>query len=193
MDALCSEATATCAPGEVRFQIYLRQGGGAWQPRGEVCLGPDERPTTVADIGRAVREQVLSLLPDANPSFQPRQGGIVNLPTLFAAGEPQEMSTRSFDVLGFAVVVHAQARWEWSFDDGVVRDFAVPGGAYPNQDVSFTYTDPGPRQVSVTTFWRAQFTVDGAGPYDVPGPEISKTAGPFQVPVREAHAELIGG
>ena len=59
--------------------------------------------------------------------------------------------------------------------------------------VAYTYADPGGRQVTVTTYWRASFTVNGEGPFQVPGAELSKTAGPIAVPVREARSELIGG
>ena len=45
----------------------------------------------------------------------------------------------------------------------------------------------------MTTYWDASFTVDGDGPFQVPGAEISKTSGPITVPVREANSELIGG
>jgi len=91
------------------------------------------------------------------------------------------------------VVVTASARWEWTFDRGVSEPFTEPGGGYPNQSVSYTYTGPGDRRVSVTTFWKAQFTVDGDGPFAVPGPELTKTAGPVTVPVRSARSELVGG
>jgi hypothetical protein len=118
---------------------------------------------------------------------------LVNLPTIFAAGEPGSITTESFDVLGFSVVVTATARWEWTFDDGVTQPFTKPGGAYPNDDVAYTYADPGGRRVSVTTYWDASFSVDGDGPFQVPGAEISKTAGPIDVPVREARSQLVAG
>jgi hypothetical protein len=193
-DALCAGATVGCPnPGDLRFRVYLRRGAGPWILQGTVCLGPTDRPTTVTDIGAVVRERVVNYLPDAHPSFQPRAGGIVNLPTLFAAGEPPTLRTAAFDVLGFTVVVTATARWQWTFDPGVTETFSVPGGGYPDRSVSHTYAGPGQRQVSVTTSWRAQFTVNGEGPFAVPGPELTKTAGPFAVPVRAAHSELVGG
>ena len=136
---------------------------------------------------------MVNYLPDAAPSFQPAQGGVVNLPTIFAAGEPASIQTESFDVLGFTVVVTAKARWEWTFDHGVTKPFDKPGGAYPNDDVAYTYGDAGGRDVSVTTYWDASFTLDGDGPFQVPGAEISKTAGPITVPVRQAKSELVGG
>jgi hypothetical protein len=191
---ICAGALVGCTePGAIRYRVYMRRGGGPWMLQGSVCLGPGEAPTTVTDVGAAVRERVVNYLPDAHPSFQPKAGGIVNLPTLFAAGEPKSLTTEAFDVLGFSIVVTAQARWVWTFDEGVTKAFAEPGGGYPDRSVAHTYDGPGARAVSVTTFWRAQFTVDGDGPFPVPGPELSKTAGPVQVGVREARSELIGG
>ena len=188
----CLGAGIACTrPGDIQFKVFMRRGAGPWVLQGTVCLGPGERPASVPDVGEAVRVEVVKYLPDARPSFQPANGGLVNLATVFAAGEPASIRTESFDVLGFTVVVTAQARWEWTFDEGVVAGVDSPGGAYPDMSVAHTYTEPGTRRVSVTTFWRAQFTLDGAGPFAVPGPEISKTAGPFDVPVREARAELV--
>jgi hypothetical protein len=136
---------------------------------------------------------VVTYLPDAAPSFQPAQGGLVNLPTIFAAGEPESVTTEPFQVLGFTVVVTATAHWDWTFDRGVEQGFDKPGGAYPNDDVSYTYASAGDRDVSLTTTWDATFTIDGGGPYPVPAPAITKTVGPIPVPVREAHSALVGG
>lgn len=193
-DALCLGATESCAdPAAIRYRVYMRIPPGPWQLVDTVCLGPGQRPASVADVGEIVRERVVNYLPDAEPSFQPAQGGLVNLPTIFAAGEPASIRTDSFDVLGFEVVVTATARWEWAFDQGVTESFTEPGGPYPDQSVSWTYARPGDRDVTVTTYWKASFTVNGDGPFAVPGPEISKTAGPLAVPVREARSQLVGG
>ncbi|MDQ1604017.1 MAG: hypothetical protein QOE01_1862 [Actinomycetota bacterium] len=192
-NVMCTGAAAGCPDAlDVLFRVYLRHGDGPWRLQGNVCLGPGDRPATVSDVGQAIRDRVVRYLPDAAPTFQPASGGLVNLPTLFAAGEPRTMTTRPFDVLGFSVVVMAHARWEWTFDHGIAKVFDQPGGAYPDQSVSYTYAGPGERDVSVTTYWSARFTVNGAGPFAVPGGEIAKTAGPIAVPVREAHSQLVG-
>ncbi len=193
--ALCLGAVASCTdPAAIRYRVYFRPSPNApWQMIETICLGPGERPASVADVGEAVRERVVTYLPDAAPSFQPVEGGIVNLPTIFAAGEPESIRTEPFDVLGFQVVVTATARWEWTFEPGTTQEFTVPGGPYPDDSVSYTYAGPGARDVTVTTYWKASFTVDGQGPFAVPGPEISKTAGPIAVPVRSARSQLIGG
>jgi len=192
--SMCAGGANGCAAaGDIRYRVYLRIPPAPWQLVDTVCLGPGERPVSVADIGAAVRERVVNYLPDAAPSFQPVSGGLVNLPTIFAAGEPGSIRTEEFDVLGFRVVVTATARWEWTFDRGVTEAFTEPGGAYPDRSVSYTYAGSGPRTVSVTTYWEAEFTVDGDGPFAVPGGEISKTAAPLDVPVRQAGSELVGG
>jgi hypothetical protein len=192
-DAMCQAAATACTAPAVRYRVYLRHPGDPWQLVDTVCLGPDQKPASVADVGQLVRERVVNLLPDAAPSFQPADGGLVNLPTLFAAGQPRTFTTRSFDVLGFTVVVTATAHWDWTFEPGVTQGFDLPGGGYPDTDVSYTYAAPGTRGVVLTTSWDARFTVDGDGPFQVPGPQITKTVGPVQVPVREAHSVLVGG
>jgi hypothetical protein len=54
--AMCMGAVATCTdPAAVRFRVYMRQGGGPWVIQGTVCLGPNDRPATVADVGQAIR------------------------------------------------------------------------------------------------------------------------------------------
>lgn len=189
---LCQGALVGCAkPDQLRYRVYLRRGNGPWVLQGSVCIGPGQNAPPATDIGAEIRARVVSYLPDAHPTFQPRAGGIVNLPTLFAAGEPTTMTTEPFDVLDFSVVVTATARWRWTFEPGVTEGFAVPGGSYPNTSVSHTYLRPGSRAVRLTTYWRAQYTVDGQGPFPVPGPELTKTVGPVTVPVRSAHSQLV--
>lgn len=190
----CLGASTGCAKtGEMRFRVYMRKAGGPWMLQGSVCLGAGAQPASVADVGAAVRAEVVKYLPDARPTFQPADGGIVNLPTIFAAGEPRTITTEAFDVLGFTVVVTARARWEWTFDEAETKTFDDPGGSYPDMSVSHTYDTPGTRRVTVTTFWRGTFTLNGDGPFVVPGPEISKTSAPIDVRVRESHAELVAG
>ena len=192
-DAACYNAVISCTAPAVQYRVYMRHVGEPWALIDTVCLGPGQKPASVADVGELVRERVVNYLPDASPSFQPAQGALVNLPTIFAAGEPASITTDPFDVLGFTIVVTANAHWDWTFEDGVTESFDQPGGGYPNDAVTYIYRDVGGRQVSVTTSWDATFTVDGDGPFQVPGGVITKTAGPLAVPVRQAAAELVGG
>ena len=66
----------------------------------------------------------------------------------------------------------------------------APGGPWPDLSVAHTYRTPGTRQVWVSTRWQCEFSVDGRGPFPVPG-QVTMTSEPITVPVREAHAELV--
>jgi len=190
---LCLGATVGCAVGEVRFDLFLRRPGETdFSLVGSVCLGSGGL-TTPEDIAAAVRDRFIEYLPDANPSYQPPDGAIVNLATIFDSGQPKNIGEKSFDLLGFDVVVTAEATWRWRFDVGVEEEFDEPGGKYPDKSVTYTYTTTGTREVTVTTTWGGQFTVDGFGPFEITGPPITQTAPPLTVPVREAESELIDG
>src|ERR1044072_4019798 len=176
-DFMCMNAAQACPPPGIFYTVYLRHGTGPWETVDTICLGPGEGPVPAADVADKVREVVVTYLPDAAPSFQPAQGGLVNLPTIFAAGEPEAVTTEPFQVLGFTVVVTATAHWDWTFDRGVQQGFDKPGGAYPNDDVSYTYASVGDRDVSLTTTWDATFTIDGGGPSPVPAAAVRQTVG----------------
>src|SRR5262249_50426889 len=156
-----------------------------------VCLGQGERPATVADIGQAVRDRVVSFLPRAHPSFQPATGGLVNLPTVFAAGQSRRFRTKPFDLIAFSVVVRATASWDWHFEPAAPERFSKPSGGWPDTSVTHTSLTAGHRPVTVTTHWRCSYTVDGRGPYLVPGGDLSMDSPSITVPIREAHAELV--
>ena len=130
-------------------------------------------------------------LPAMRPSFQPAGRGIVNIPVLFAAGQPETIGRPAFALGGFRVELEARASWRWDFGDGTSGVFTVPGGGWPDTSVAHTYLRQADCQVNVTATWVGQFWVDGAGPFEVTGPDITQTA-PLTVPVKEAHAILIG-
>ena len=159
---------------------------------GTVCLGPGEAPISVADIANAVYDEFKNLPPENEPKFYPSATALVNLPTIFAAGAPSEMSWDNLDVLGFDIRIEATASYEWDFDREVTETFTEPGGPYPDMSVTHTYTTPGQRQVSLVTHWNGQFYIDGDGPHDIPG-TVDKASGPLAVPVQEARSGLVAG
>ena len=56
--------------------------------------------------------------------------------------------------------------------------------------VAHTYLARADCRVVVTATWVGRFWVDGAGPFEVTGPDITQTAA-LLVPVKEAHAVLV--
>ena len=190
-DASCVNSTSSCSePGAVRLRLYVRTSPTEnWQRRGTFCRGPAADPG-LPDLGELVREEVRDLFDRPAPSYQPVRGAIVNLPTLFASGQPARYEGEPHDLAGFTVQVFATATWEWTFEPGVTRTFDQPGGPYPNYSVAHTYEDTGTYEVELVTNWSAEYTVNGEGPFPVPGGPITQTA-ELTVDVREARAVLV--
>ena len=159
---------------------------------GSTCIAPGA-PLTVDAITPRVRDHFLDLLPDQHPSVQPAGGALVNVPSLFAAGQPGSIGRDTFDLAGFRVEVTAGARWTWDFGDGSRGTYDRPGGPYPNQDVTHTYTTTEDRTVVLTTTWNGAFLVDGLGPFTIAGPPVTQVSGPIALPVRAARSELVDG
>lgn len=191
-DVMCLGAASVCPVGSVRFALFLRRPGEpAYDRVGSFCRAPGQ-PLTPSELVPEVRDRFLEYLPALSPSYQPVGGALVNLPAVFAAGQPGDIGRPTFDLAGFEVVLRAEASWRWDFADGSVGVFDVPGGAYPDTSVSHVYRAPGSPQVTVTTLWDGAFTVDGFGPFPVAGPPVTQTAS-LPVLVREARAELVDG
>jgi hypothetical protein len=135
----------------------------------------------------------LDRLPAQDPSFQPAAGALVNVPAIFAVGQPATIGEDTFDLAGMQVDVTARARWTWDFGDGTSETFTRPGGGYPNTDVTHTYTTSDDRSVVVTTTWEGTYVVDGLGPFAVDGPPVTQVSAPIALPVRQAESELVSG
>jgi PKD domain len=189
-DSNCIGAARLCAPAAIRMDLFLKR--NTWptfRKVGEFCEGPGDLLTPEALIP-GVRDQFVRYLPALRPSFEPRTRGIVNLPVVFAAGEPASLGRRAFKLGAYQVDLEATATWHWDFGDGHAGDFASPGGPYPDTDVTHTYLRQQTCAVTVTTTWAGQFWVDGAGPFEVTGPPLTQ-AQTLVVPVKEARAVLV--
>jgi hypothetical protein len=190
-DTNCIGAANLCAPGAIRMELFLqRPAWPAYRLVGEFCMGPTDVLTPDALVP-GVRDQFVQLLPRLAASFEPPGQAIVNLPVLFASGQPRSIGRKAFSLGAYAIDLEATTTWHWDFGDGVTGDFVVPGGGYPDVSVSHRYTRQQTCRVSVTAVWSGRFWVDGAGPFDVTGPPITQTQ-VLVVPVKEARAVLVG-
>jgi hypothetical protein len=115
----------------------------------------------------------------------------VNLPALFSSGQPRRLDTRTFDLIGFRIVLDAEPRWDWSWGDGTTLATGLPGGSWPDTSVSHTYQYPGRVSVALTTSWSGWFTVDDMGPFPTGGTPVLQQSGPWVLPVRQARAHLV--
>lgn len=181
-----------CPGGQVRMIVFRKLDPVAvWMSVGEVCVGGNSRPVAVADVGARVRDRFVDLLPKPAPSYQPSEGALVNLPTIFASGQREGVEHDEFELFGMAVHVDAQPSWRWDFGDGDVERTTKAGGRYPDTSVAHTYTGAGARTVTVHASWSGTFTVDGLGPFEVAGGPVTQNA-TLDVVVREAGGRLVG-
>jgi hypothetical protein len=186
----CGPAATSCPVGERRMVVLLaRPPDLSWVVVGSVCV--NGAPLTVDDVADRLADVVIERVPRLEPTYQPPGGTVVNLPTLFASGQPARLDTRRFELVGFAVVLDARASWRWQFGDGGALVTDQPGGPWPDRSVSHTYARPGTVAVQVSSRWQGWFTIDGLGPFLVAGAPVEQTAGPLPLVVHEARAVLV--
>ena len=196
-NVMCTTGASLCPVGQVRMRVmYMPAGATSWTGQPSICYDPNAVPAGAApplDIAGAVRNYVDSLpLPAPSPSFQPASGTLVNLPTIFDAGS-RPASPAGFDLAGLHITVSPKPlRWTWTFEPGVTQTATLPGGTYPNKDVTYTYRTAGPRAVTVTAVWGATYRVNGGADQPVDG-TVTRTSAPITVPVYEARSELVAG
>jgi hypothetical protein len=155
-----------------------------------VCLG-EGRLLARTTAAAAVREVVRSGVPPLSPHAQPTAGVVAQIPVLFDSAQPAGPRTWSPTIAGHAVVVRARPTWTWYFGDGATLQTDDPGGVFPVRSVQHAYRRAGRVQARVSAQWVAQYTVDGLGPFPVPGPiEQSQS---IAVDVGEGRAELTAG
>ena len=196
-NVMCVTPTAVCPAGQVRMRVmFMPAGATSWTGQPSICYDPNAVPAGAApplDITGAVRNYLESLpLPAPSPSFQPANGTLVNLPTIFDAGS-RPAPPAGFDLAGLHITVTPKPlRWTWTFEPGVTQTATLPGGTYPNKDVTYTYRTTGPRAVTVTAVWGATYRVNGGADQPVDG-TVTRTSAPITVPVYEARSELVAG
>jgi hypothetical protein len=187
----CGPAANSCPPGQFRrIVMLLRPNATEWEEVGLVCIRASG-PTTVADVADRLHNVVIEEVPPLRPSSQPSGGTLVQLPAIFDSGQPATLGQREFDLVGFHVVLQGRATWLWGFGDGSEVTTSEPGGGWPNDSVAHTYREAGAYSVAVSTQWRAWFTVEGLGPFEVGGDPVVQVATPLLIPVQQARAQLI--
>ncbi len=187
----CPASHVGCPSGLIRVRVWLKHGDGPWVLTGYACVGGSPPPSR-SSIERAVRGLSIQALPALRPSFQPGSGALTGLPVVFWSGQSRfGLQQADLSVLGVQVTLTAQPRWQWSWGDGDSLATSDPGGRYPLMTVTHTYRRNGVQIVRVLSQWRASYTVEGLGPYPVPGADLSQN-GIVRVEVRPAHSVLTG-
>lgn len=189
----CGSSSARCFVGDEEgldyFVLFRSRENPEWTMRDRVCqVGPG--PLRESDLARAVVRRFQELVPRPQPGRQPGGPALIRKPVIFYAGQPSSMA-RSVNVLGAPVQIRARADYEWSFGDGSSESFAVPGGPYPNMDVTHTYTDPGAYTARLTTTWRGTYRLPGdSADRPIPG-TVVQTAPPLRLRLVESAPQLV--
>ncbi len=177
--------------GAYRRVFFVPDAGAAPEDRGGFCLQDGEEIATEADVAREARTTFVAMLPQPRPSFQPQRRVLINMPTIFAYGQP-DAQQRTFAPFGIPVHVTAHAYWLWHFDNGVVQRFDAPGGPYPNKDVTYTYYTPGDRQVRVETVWVGSYSVADGPSVPITEP-VRQTSDWMPLQAVESRPQLVAG
>jgi hypothetical protein len=187
----CRSITLGCPVGTLPVRIWLLRPGQDWDVVGQACLG-DTPPATVADVASRLSGRAVVALPPLRAEVQPAEGVLLRVPALFRTGQPaQGIRDADLSVLGLDVRLTSRVRWHWSYGDGTAEWTTSPGGAWPDASVSHAYAVPGRLQATVRAVWQAEFTVEGLGPFPVPGPALVQQQ-TVTVVVRSALAHLVG-
>jgi hypothetical protein len=185
---LCADGTPALDP---LFRHEVDATGalvGDWE---QVDVGGcvEDPPVTVVLTAADFRR--LPLTP-SGPSFQPADGrGLVNVDLVaFTDAQPQVLQTV---VLGVPVAVRATpSSYAWDFGDGSAPLVTTePGAPWPDATVGHPYSAAGSFDVQLTTTWRGEYQVAGAGPWLPVAGTATTVSPPFAVTVEEARAVLV--
>jgi hypothetical protein len=192
----CGAVDSCAQPNQFRYWLYRRPLDAAGNPTGPwvqmpgaFCRGPNPNINAL-DIAAAFRWRFVPIAPSAT-RFNPSDGTLVNIDTVFYADTPGVVRT-AITLLGQRVVLTLHpVSWLWTFGDGATLTTTTPGAPYPDTSVTHRYRETGTYAASVTVTWGGTFTFGGQT-VDIPG--TTSRAGPTAaVTVREARAHLVGG
>jgi hypothetical protein len=101
----------------------------------------------------------------------------VRIPTLLLTGQPtQGIQGADLSVLGLDVRLTTRVRWHWDYGDGTDVWASSPGRVWPSTLVSRVHLTAGRRCASAESVRRAEFTMEGFGPFAVPGAPLTQNA-----------------
>lgn len=203
VDVPCVEATTACGePGVYQWWLYraplragapLTIGQSGWERMGTLCAAPGAAGTDPLVPAYSVAEFQRLPLPAGTSRVEPPGGYVlVRMPTnvFTTATDPVVFDTV---LAGIAIQVRATpARWSWDFGDGrgAVGPTADPGAAYPALTHTYAYAERGRYDITMTTHYTGQYTLDGVTWLPILG-EAQVTGAPTTVQVLAGRNVLV--
>ena len=194
--------------GSVTFESITQDTrSGAETSNGYSCAVPSARAPQTAGASREAADEVsaepvtiivtqsdfaeLPVKPSV-ASAGPDRGwlptGMVNV--LHAEHEVQTLQT---EVLGTPVAVRAiPTSYHWDLGDGNTITTSKPGKPYPSEEVSAKYSGEGWYDVTLTTTFAGQFSVDGGEWQDIDG-TIEVASEPIALYSKSLESRLVNG
>ncbi len=193
----CAAAT-TCPPGQLRMWTFTRPAGSTTAPLrqpGSRCIGVP-KTVTLADAQTAFLRYLKDAhLPQPTITTAPPDGGLVNLPQIFATTNNPPLTLTV--TVPLPAVLTAQPHYAWTYGDGTTGP-DTPGTPYqpgilpaehPDYYLTHTYRTNQTVTASLTVTWAATFTVTGI-PDTFPIPDITLTTH-RTLTIRQAKSELV--
>ncbi len=178
----CPGALTACdEPGVLQWWLYrapyragdpLTIGEAGWERTGTLCATPEAAGTDpVVPAYSSAEFQRLPLPAGTSTVEPPGDYVLVRMPTnVFAtATEPVLLDTV---LAGIAIQVRATpARWSWDFGDGEgsIGPTDEPGAAYPALTHTHAYAGRGTYDITMTTHYTGEYTIDGETWLPIPG------------------------
>lgn len=166
--------------------------GYGCQERGQV--GSNTAQPTAAPIVITVTREDFAKLPvepavaHAGPSDGWLPAGMPNV--LHAESEPQVLDTT---LLNTPVSVRATAQsYHWDLGDGNTIDTEKPGKPYPSEEISSTYAYEGWYDVTLTTTFTGEFSVNGGEWQPIDG-TIEVESEPIAIYSKSLESRLVDG
>lgn len=203
----CFGATGTCALNDLAGNIpgndaiYAAQSGdrvntqtGSRESLGYRCVDTNGNPVTPegAPIVITVTQRDFASLPvaPARAHAGPQVGYLPVNMDLVAYAEATEQ-TLDTTLLGTPVQVRATpVTYRWSFGDGNTLDTARPGQPYPSTEITHRYEHQGWYDVSLTTTYAGEFSVNGGPWQDIDG-TITVSSDPVPLYSRSFASNLV--
>lgn len=186
--------TRTLATGAERSNGYACLGSAApGQPGAAPAAGTPGAPGAAPEpIVIIVTQEEFASLPITPlvASAGPPDGWLpVNMANVLYA-EP-EVQTLDTELLGTPVAVRAiPVSFHWDLGDGNTITTSTPGKPYPAEDVSATYTSEGWYDITLTTTFAGQFSVDGGEWQDIDG-TIEVSSDPIPLYSKSLESRLV--
>ncbi len=114
-------------------------------------------------VTASLTDRVSQLVPFGSLQTQPPEGAVIGRPVYFWSPTPTSFDV-TIRVSGVPVRLELTPSFEWRYGDGRIettRTTSLPGAPYPSPLNTFTYYQPGAKEISLITTWSGEFTIAG--------------------------------